>query len=395
MRGVVMKITENRIVVLCDDGKFRNLPLTSDLPALGQRIDVLLLPEIPKVKVKHWVNGARWAAAVASTFLLVFAIFMMLRNAPLSPEPVAMVAIEINSSIELMIDAEGSVDRVNLDNENLKGLITEEELLDQPFYTAVQNIVAKAEQEGFLDADADNCYVFMSVVDLGEKSFDIQVENLPRSVQEFNFEVYHANQEKLQQANKMGLTLNKLIVYEHAKEKGLYLNVSDLRSHSIADSLAAAGVDPVSFFDHKKDDLQQNVKAKTDGNVPDYIDPVSPPKYDKSKKDIEKEDESAKETKSTPENPYNQDQQTPDDNVYKSGADDDSSHYDDSSSFDDSDYLDDSSPYDDSNYLDDSDHYDDSDYLDDSKDIDDSEHVDDNDHVDDDKRSKDKQTRSR
>lgn len=75
MHGVVMKITEKCIVVLCEDGTFRNLPHLPDMPQLGDRIPVEAARSVPARKrhVGRWLRQAWWLAA--SIVLLIGAVF--------------------------------------------------------------------------------------------------------------------------------------------------------------------------------------------------------------------------------------------------------------------------------------------------------------------------------
>lgn len=256
VRGVVMKITKNCIVVLCDDGKFRNLPLSPDLPTLGQSIDIPDMAKISKQQPKRSMFGRRWIVAAAASLLLLIGLSMGIRAIPGMSEPVALVAVDINPSIELLIDKKGKVDQVTLVNEDAKRLIEQKELIDQPFYKAVQAIVAKAKTQGYLDVNTNKKYVYLSVVDLDDRkqtAFDLDVEKLSETVKEFDFEVYHADQQKRQQARKMGLTLNKYIVYKQAQKKGITLNVEELRNHSIESSLTDAGMSPQTIFDEEEE----------------------------------------------------------------------------------------------------------------------------------------------
>jgi hypothetical protein len=41
-KGLVLKVTDEYVTVLCDDGKYRNLPLRLRISVVGERIPVQL-----------------------------------------------------------------------------------------------------------------------------------------------------------------------------------------------------------------------------------------------------------------------------------------------------------------------------------------------------------------
>ncbi|KIL35661.1 hypothetical protein SD71_12235 [Cohnella kolymensis] len=160
MQGVVMKISDGTVVILCDDGKFRNLRNPSVQYALGQRIAMPAAEEMPRQQSGRRVHRLRRMASAAASLLLLFGLSVQLMRTPGASEPVAMIAIDINPSIELIVDGDGNVDAVSLVNEDAQQLITEEELLDEPLYEAVEAIVSKAKEQGYLDTNTEKKICF-------------------------------------------------------------------------------------------------------------------------------------------------------------------------------------------------------------------------------------------
>lgn len=248
MRGVVMKITEDRIVVLADDGKFRNLAHMSVMPSLGDKIIVPDVPVVLKPQANRRAQSKLWIGSIAASLLLLVGIVWMIGSFNRMPEPVAMVAIDINPSVELWVDHNEKVNKVVMVNDDAKLLIEEKELLGSSFYNAVQIIVTKAEEQGYLQAETEKKYVFMSVINLDEEIFDVNLEKLAPAIKAYNLEVNHLEPLKHEQAKELGLSLNKYMVYEEAQQKGITLDVEELRTHSIAVTLSQSSLDPSSFL---------------------------------------------------------------------------------------------------------------------------------------------------
>lgn len=247
MHGVVMKITEKCIVVLCEDGTFRNLPHMPDMPQLGDRIPVETPARSAPARKRHdgrWLRQAWWLAA--SIVLLIGAVFLW---KPSTGNASTMVAIDINPSMELYVRQDGRIDRVKPLNDDAKKLLSERELKGQNFYDAVHAIVDEAAKQGFLNAGEGKRWILLSTVELRSAPFVPDKQKVETSENGYDLEWFEADRELMDKAQKAKLSLNKYIVYEKAGEKGIRLNIDDLRSRSVAAALAGAGVDPQRFFD--------------------------------------------------------------------------------------------------------------------------------------------------
>ncbi|WP_442601706.1 anti-sigma-I factor RsgI family protein [Paenibacillus sp. KN14-4R] len=266
MQGVVFKITDNRIVVLCDDGKFRNLPHSPVMPALGEKITLPELPLANEKQTKVWKINKRWMAV--ASFLLLVSLTLILNLTLLSTPTVAMVAIDINPSIELFVDSKGKVNKASLMNEDAKWMISEKELKGKEFYEAIQIIISKAKEQGYLDLETDKKFVLMSIVDTGKASFQVDPNKVTPEENDVQLELYYTDQQQQEKAKEAGLTLNKYIVYEQAKQMGVEIQLEELRTHSVVSSLNQAGVDPQLFFKKEKKSNREEPKEKKEHKEP-------------------------------------------------------------------------------------------------------------------------------
>lgn len=243
-----MKITPQCIVVLCDDGTFRNIARPDVLPQPGDRIQVeeknlnrVRSRDRRLVSARHW-----WIAA--SLLLLLGTVFWW-KNSPLSPvQPSTLVAIDINPSIELLVNPEGRVHEARLLNDDAEWMLAEDSLAGMDIYEAVGLIIAKAEAQQFLDAAQGKDWIMLSKVDLESGTFSLDKEKISRAGSGYRMEWLEADSALIDGAKKANLSLNKYIVYEKAMEKGIRLNEDKLRSQSIAAALTEAGMPPESFF---------------------------------------------------------------------------------------------------------------------------------------------------
>jgi hypothetical protein len=250
MNGIVMKITDQKLVVLCEDGKYRNIPLPSVLPNLGDKIAIadhlLTVQHDTPQKGKQITLLKRGLLAAAFLGFFIFASWVLTDLGKYS-DPVAMIAIDINPSVEIFIDAEENVTKVSLINEEAKRILNENEWIGMNFYDAVNMMISKAEQSGFLDSSSGQRMVMVSVVDLKSRSFEVDLEKVPSGLT-FQVSLFYSDREHKTKADELNLTLNKYLVYEQAKKMEIDLDVEELRQTSIVDSLSKAGLDFKSFF---------------------------------------------------------------------------------------------------------------------------------------------------
>ncbi|CCQ92649.1 conserved hypothetical protein [[Clostridium] ultunense Esp] len=261
MHGTVMKITEQCIVVLCEDGKFRNLPHPPVMPKLG---DIIPVPDAKiTIKRNRWQRLKKYGI-IAAAFLFLIGITILVKLLEISSQPVALVAIDINPGFELFIDGKGKVEKAVPVNDDAKWIMSEEQLIGKEFYTAVRFIVKKAEERGFLDIQTDKRWIWISVVDFGKAAFDVDTKKITAGNQDYKIKIFDANEHQMEQAKKAGLTLNKYIVYEQVKRKGIELSVEELHTHSIVSSLIRAGIPPEQLFEKNSDEKSSILNQKTE-----------------------------------------------------------------------------------------------------------------------------------
>lgn len=278
IHGTVMKITEQFIVVLCEDGKFMNVPHQPVMPRLGDRISIDSSQQSSPRKRKQWMFKKNWVIA-ASIFLIIGLSFILkLVYGPI--QSVALVAIDINPSIELVVDKKGNVEKVNLVNDDAELMISEKELQGMEFYQAAQLIFSKAEEQGYLDLTTEKKRIWVSVVNYGRAEFQVELQKMNMEDKKYEVELYTANEQQIEHAKAVALSLNKFVVYELAKENGLELDIEQLRTNSIATTLKDAGVDSGQLFAHEAESA--NEKQVPDNKDKQTTDRVATPQIDKS-----------------------------------------------------------------------------------------------------------------
>ncbi|MGP0586152.1 anti-sigma-I factor RsgI family protein [Paenibacillus timonensis] len=251
MQGTVMKITKDNLVVLCEDGTFRNLPKPEVLPGLGEQISVTSYARNGNVNRRN-IRLTRTVGSVAASVLLLIGIVFLFHWMKQTSEPLTQVAIDINPSIQLGVTSTGKVREVNLVNDEAKLLITPRQLKGKTFSEAVGQIIAQAKRDGYLEAGTAKTWIWMTLIppeNSDAPAYSIDRSSLPIS-DSYKLELFTATPVQVEKAEEARLSVNKYMVYEQAQAQGVKLDIAELRTHSIVSVLQAVGITPASLFEH-------------------------------------------------------------------------------------------------------------------------------------------------
>jgi hypothetical protein len=156
--GVVVKLTDQHIVLLCTDGHFKNIPRQGQVPKIGQRYT--------HVEKKSMIASHPWVKfTAAAAVLLIIALWTMPFG---SNQPIYMVALDINPSIEIYADQDFNVTRMNALNLEAEQLLDEINMKQLKLTAALTKLVELSIEKGYLDQHTSNRLVAISLIPLKE-----------------------------------------------------------------------------------------------------------------------------------------------------------------------------------------------------------------------------------
>ena len=198
------------------------------------------------------------------------------------------VSVEINPAIEFIVNDEGIVESYNLLNEDAQTICVDVDFVGMHIDDAVELFVSLATEAGFIDVDAEDNQVLITV--LGDESSDIPAElreRLRNRVMRYMAMRYingivitedFTQEDLLAQAKELGVSpgnlklvlLAQTIDEELTLEAGLEMEVADLlvilRDHHqeaignmTAEELAARRVEHAKLINHFRIRLEQRV----------------------------------------------------------------------------------------------------------------------------------------
>lgn len=211
--GIVMKTTE-KYAIVCSDETFIRIKNKNGLRQ-GQHIfftdDDLYLKTIER---RTTMNGYTKFVAIAASLIIIISAGFLLR----SDSYASIVVVDINPSVQLMLNPNGTVvevkalnaDAETLDLSGVKGMLVDE---------AVEHVTALAVKGNFLDLeDLEDDYILVTVIsdsnkDAVEKLIEKKISE-SELLQSLNVVSNEDNEETIKNANKKGKALGLMALRE-------------------------------------------------------------------------------------------------------------------------------------------------------------------------------------
>jgi hypothetical protein len=229
-KGIVIKVTPEYIVLMCQGGTFKNVPRSvSDFPKIGQPFTY---------KEKEWSGFSKWhyLSMVSVLFLSIigFTYFSYSQT-----EEAYVLVIDINPSIEIYADEDFSIIRLQGLNQDGEKIIHSLDPKIKKVNQLVSEIVDQSVKQNFLKK-TDKGLVSISVIPLSEKvvqvNQDIQLA-VEKSLQVHKIDakvsVKSETIQVLDKAQELQLSVNKFRLYEELKAEGITIELDALRKQSI------------------------------------------------------------------------------------------------------------------------------------------------------------------
>lgn len=262
-KGIVMRTSPKVTVIYTKKGDFLEIPTPKEPPVVGQTIEVNLNPK----RLFMFHNSALKYAAAAAVLLIALSIsvFYLLFIPNMA---VASVALDINKGVELLINKDGKVIKVqdvNGGSSILEGISTKG--LD--VYQTVDLIIENANNKGKLNETQN--LVLASVIPINTWGTQIiDAEKLRNSIRDEltrrslsgSVVVGQTNQKIQQEAKQQGMTVNSYLIYDRCEEKGIAVQPDTLRNN-VQKALVDANVSVSSLFPESFEVRAQNWKGNS------------------------------------------------------------------------------------------------------------------------------------
>lgn len=234
--GVVIKVTDQFIVLLCDDGTFKNVKRANGIvPLIGEKLDV---------RQKRNINSLGFFSTVAAVACVaLFLFYASGRFSKVDVELAYVIAIDINPSIEVQVNKELYTIGLTALNKSGEKITNAIDYKGKPLNETIDLIISQSYIYGFLNQTSTGL-VTSSIVPMSDK-FKIDKDEVKAFINDsliknkIHAEVQIAidKKETLESAHELGVTVNKYRVYKSLIDSGLPVTVEEVKENSIRNLL--------------------------------------------------------------------------------------------------------------------------------------------------------------
>jgi hypothetical protein len=231
-QGIVMKVTEQHIVILGESGAFHNLPRSrTEMPRIGQTYRYRPSSANPLYKNKWLYSTA------ASVFVLAIALSVIFSS--IHPKPYYMVAVDINPSMEIYADERKRITDIVHLNKDSESLINKTKYEGQDLMSGLEDIIVQSAAMGFIKADGSST-IAASMVHLQEKG-ELTGEDIYQEISNRLAErqitarvvVSEETEETVQKAKQLAMSLNKYTLIKKLQQQGIIHEIDDIKDQSV------------------------------------------------------------------------------------------------------------------------------------------------------------------
>ncbi len=234
IRGLVVKVKNPHYIILTNDGTYHKVPLSGNPSVNVGAQEEFSTAGRPFFHFRY----LKQAALAASLLIMVLAFGFY--NMFIGAEAAAYISLDINPSIELEIDDDLKVTGINLLNPDAVKLMAKISLKGSSLSTAVELMMSRALQEGYLKPGEKNL-ILSTITPNGNSKGNIDLDSLaaylekPVANEAVDIEIVIASTDKAlrDEAAKQGLSTGKLLVYKDALQSGEKLTIYQVKQTSL------------------------------------------------------------------------------------------------------------------------------------------------------------------
>ncbi|MDE5415717.1 anti-sigma-I factor RsgI family protein [Alkalihalobacterium chitinilyticum] len=232
IKGTVVKVTEQHIVLLTTDGRFKNVPRsTSEVPLIGQSFTHI-------EKSKRIFPIYKVASAAAALFLMIVTYFIF----PFSGDgkEVYIISLDINPSFEIATNGDFKVVRAEGLNEEGSEIIEALHWNDN-LYTVIDEIIDMTIEAGYIEQHIEPVVV-TSVIPLEETSepfIDELKEAIDTSLEKNEtivpVSVSLDEKETYEEAKQFNMSVNYYKEFKQLEKRGIVQNPNEIKGRTISE----------------------------------------------------------------------------------------------------------------------------------------------------------------
>ncbi len=244
--GVLMRKERDHGVFLTPNGSFikgRSRVLGAEL---GEEVEFIPV----RSHLREWARYGLVAVLMLAIMISGLSVYLT------RPVIAAYVTIDINPSVEFGIDQNEIVRSVAALNPEAEALIEDLELAGKQVTEALEVLMARAAEDGYLGTESEHLVVITTTAVAGQPTYQdgltAELESKAQAIvagqEQTVVTSMVAAPEIREEARKQGMSVGKLMVAQKAEDAGIHLNPQELKSSNLSQSIRAAGGDPEAIL---------------------------------------------------------------------------------------------------------------------------------------------------
>ena len=226
-KGIVVKVTADVIVLLCDGGQFKNVPRgKNEVPKIGQAYTYI------EKQNRRFPNLTKYLTLASGLFIAIFGYLILTH---MKPDEAYLFAVDINPSIEIYTDEQLNVVDIHYLNEDGKILINELKYKNEHVNIVVDKVIDIAVKKKYLTKNEEGI-VALTVVPLKKERHINNIEiraNVEQALKTnditADISISNGNKKLLEKAHEKKLSINKYQLYKDLKKNNIHINLDELK----------------------------------------------------------------------------------------------------------------------------------------------------------------------
>lgn len=304
-KGIILKIKNNTVIVMTDKSDFVEVRKQPGM-YLGQEVH---FPESFIVNRRREI--IKYSLIAACLVLSFIAGAFALQFTPASPA-YAFVSIDINPSLELLIDKEDHVIDVNTLNKDAEKLVKSLDLKNMPARDAVVSIVKKSRELGYINSKRKNTVLISAALNNGHKEYKkykkVNEGKLDKLLGSFRNLTFKYNNENIKpvvlkvtpkernMAEKSNISMGKFHLYNKIKADNKNVTIEDVNSSSVSTIIEEAQ------FNTQESNIQQDNDTQAPENTDDNSQNEATVDISPDESSVEQSSDSTDQSNSTQDN---------------------------------------------------------------------------------------------
>lgn len=256
--GTILKLKKKNAIVMTRDCRIISIKAQPGMYA-GLEIN------FGKNEVIHPKNKKIVYSGMAAGITVLFLIIFTLLSLSNENRIFAYVDIDFNKSLELAVDKDSKVLKVYSFDAETQDLINELDLKSKSVDTAIKEVVSKANKNenmilisaclkntDNLALDNDNKKEYEEFKKLLKTCKDAVEEHGNRTIES---KVVEINYKYKELANDKEISMGRCFLYEKAKQQGVDINMEEIKTKSISETLKKVKIEDTGIMHENKKDL--------------------------------------------------------------------------------------------------------------------------------------------